>query len=140
MMARRVACGRVSAASVATTTSVVLARIVPLVRGSSAPGGMGEGKPRPPNSLPCSNGAAQNHGPSSTTTLPTALTAASAPIVKPPWRAEAEPVPPLEVARAGAEPAAGAAERDLAIGRGRRGRVAELAIGRVAAPVLVAAV
>src|SRR3981081_4785243 len=97
MMARRVACGGVSAASVATTPSVVLARIVPLVRGSSAPGGMGEGKPRPPNSPPCSNGAAQNQGPSPTTALPTALTAASAPIVNPSHIADAAPVPPLRL-------------------------------------------
>src|SRR5258705_11782204 len=95
MRERGVACGRVSAASVATATNVVLARIVPLVRGSSAPGGMGEGKPRPPNSPPCSNGAAQNQGPSPTTTLPTALTAASAPIVNPSHIAHAQPGPPL---------------------------------------------
>src|ERR1700737_4937580 len=97
MMASRVACDLVSAASVATTTSVVLARAPPLVRGSSAPGGMDEGKPRAPNSLPCSNGAAQNHGPSPTTTLPTALTAASAPTLAPSQTAAAEPVPPLKL-------------------------------------------
>src|SRR5580692_6607925 len=73
----------VKTTSVATTTSVVLARAVALVTGSSASGGKAWGRPRPPNSLPISNGAAQNHGPAPIVTLPTALTTASAPTIDP---------------------------------------------------------
>ena len=64
------------------------------------------GSPRPPNSLFSSNGAAQNHGPSPTVTLPTALTTASAPTVTPPSVcAEAEPSPPLKLAVVAPRPA-----------------------------------
>src|SRR5262245_40875859 len=97
MMARRRACDLVSAASVATTTRLVFWRAAPLVRGSSAPSGRGDGKPRPPNSLFCSNGAAQNHGPPPTTMLPAALATASAATVAPSQVADAEPTPPLRL-------------------------------------------
>src|SRR5579862_9714219 len=83
MTASRFACALFRTASVATMTNVVLSCGVPLVRIASAPDGKAAGNPRPPNSPSCSNGAAQNHGPRSTTTLPTALTAASAPTVWP---------------------------------------------------------
>ena len=64
------------------------------------------GSPRPPNSLSSSNGAAQNHGPSPTVTLPTALTTASAPTVTPPLVcADAEPSPPLKLAVVAPRPA-----------------------------------
>ena len=97
------------------------------------------GRPRPPNSASCSNGAAQNHGPPPITTEPAALTAASAPIVMPVrrdrrCRADAA----LEVDGGGAEAGADAAERELG-GGGCGRRIAEVAIGREAAPVLVAA-
>ena len=74
-------------ASVATTASVVFCSARPLVREPSAPAGTGGGKPWPPNSASRSNGAAQNHGPLPTVTLPPALTATSAPIVMLPTRA-----------------------------------------------------
>src|SRR5215471_20033738 len=105
MMASRLACDLDSAASVATTTSVVLARAAPLVRGSRAPVGSGDGKPRPPNSLSCSNGAAQNHGPSATTMLPAAFATASAPTVNPSQVADAEPMPPLRLTVVAPRPA-----------------------------------
>src|SRR5687768_16085115 len=92
--AKRLAPAFVSTASVATTASVVLVRGLPLVTGSNAPAGNDGGRPRPPNSPSRSNGAAQNQGPSPATTLPAALTAASAPTVKPLQRADAEPRPP----------------------------------------------
>ena len=64
------------------------------------------GSPWPPNSLPTSNGAAQNHGPSPTVTLPTALTTASAATMTPPSVcAEAEPRPPLKLAVVAPRPA-----------------------------------
>src|SRR5438132_13653059 len=64
------------------------------------------GNPRPPYSLAVSNGAAQNHGPSPTVTLPTALTTASAPTVMPPAVcADAEPSPPLKLAVVAPRPA-----------------------------------
>src|SRR5665213_3873215 len=98
MIASRLACALLSLASVATTTSVVLARAPPLVRGSSALAGNGSGHPRPPNSAFCSNGAAQNEGPEPTRTLPAALTAASAPTTCPSELcADAEPSPPLQL-------------------------------------------
>ena len=56
------------------------------------------GNPRPPYSPPISNGAAQNHGPSPTVTLPTALTTASAATLTPPGvAADAEPRPPFKL-------------------------------------------
>jgi len=75
---------------------VVLARWLPLVRWHSASGGIAAGMPSPPNSAFCSNGAAQNQGPPPITAEPAALTAASAPTVRP-WEvvAAAEPMPPL---------------------------------------------
>src|ERR1700722_4703766 len=98
MTASLFASALVKATSVATTTSVVLARAVALVIGSSASGGNFCGRPRPPNSSPTSNGAAQNHGPRPTITLPTALTTASAPTIDPSGLcAEAEPTPPLQL-------------------------------------------
>ncbi len=64
------------------------------------------GKPRPPYSPPISNGAAQNHGPSPTVTLPTALTTASAATFTPSCvTAEAEPRPPLKFAVVAPRPA-----------------------------------
>ena len=77
----------------------------PLARGSSAPAGGVGGNPRPPNSASRSNGAAQNHGPSPTTTLPTAFTAAIAPIVRPLSTADAEPMPPLRLTVVAPSPA-----------------------------------
>src|SRR6185437_14652561 len=98
MIASRLAWALVSLASVATTTSVVLARALPFVRTSSAFAGSGSGHPRPPDSPFCSNGAAQNHGPEPTRTLPAALTAASAPTIGPSELcADAEPRPPLQL-------------------------------------------
>ncbi len=100
-----------------------------------------DGRPRPPNSPSTSNGAAQNHGPSPTVTLPTALTTASAATVT-----------PLVGLRGGGAEAALADWRWSRPGRRRRCRarnrrcgaggrgVAEIAIGREAAPRLVAAV
>src|SRR5579863_6550617 len=98
MTASRLLCALVNTASVATTTSVVASRALPLVRTASAVGGNVGGSPRPPNSLSCSYGAAQNHGPRSTSALPVALTATIAPTTWPPAVcAEAEPMPPLQL-------------------------------------------
>ena len=98
------------------------------------------GRPRPPNSPSRSNGAAQKCGPSPITALPAALTTASAPTVMPSRvSAEAEPRPPLRSAVVAPSAGADAAEREIGCGAGGR-RIAELAIGRIAAPVLVAAV
>src|SRR5438093_1033278 len=95
IIASRLACAFVSTASVTTTTSVVFSEDAagpPLRRALSMSGVNAGGRPRPPNSLAISNGAAQNHGPSPTVTLPTALTTASAATVAPPSVcAEAEP-------------------------------------------------
>jgi hypothetical protein len=90
------ACGLVSAASVATRATVVAGGRPPLMRTSSASGGTLRGLPWPPNSAPTSHGAAQKCGPSPTVALPTALTTASAPTVKP-WGVAvlADPSPPL---------------------------------------------
>ena len=72
-------------------------------------------------------------------TLPAALTAASAPTMWPSGvRAEAEPMPPLQLTVVAPVPAPTLPSAKSIAGRRRR-RVAELAIGRVAAPVLVAA-
>src|SRR5262245_55733183 len=105
MMASRLASALLRAASVATTASVVLACGVPLVTGASARSGIGEGKPRPPNSRPASNGAAQNQGPEPTTALPAALTAARAPTAYPSQTADAEPRPPLRFTVVAPKPA-----------------------------------
>src|SRR5206468_8044095 len=104
------ACALLRTASVTTTASDVFSIAVaadpPLMRIASISGVNGGGRPRPPNSLPTSNGAAQNHGPSPTVTLPTALTTASAATVMPPAvMAEAEPSPPLSVAVVAPRPA-----------------------------------
>src|SRR5260370_9004512 len=96
MTASRQAWALPSAASVATTAGVVLSRADALVRGISAADGISVGQPKAPNSPCCSSGAAQNHGPSPSTTLPVGLTAASAPTMWPPLVTEdAEPIPPL---------------------------------------------
>ena len=64
--------------------------------GHFAADGISVGQPNAPNSPCCSSGAAQNHGPSPSTTLPVGLTAASAPTMWPPLVTEdAEPMPPL---------------------------------------------
>src|ERR1700694_397669 len=106
MTASRQACALLSAASVATTASVVLSRADALVRGISAADGISAGQPKPPNSPACSSGAAQNHGPSPTTTLPVGLTAASAPTIGPPLVTEdAEPMPPLRLSVVAPSPA-----------------------------------
>src|SRR6266852_3632762 len=64
------------------------------------------GNPRPPYSPSISNGAAQNHGPSPTVTLPTALTTASAATWTPLCvSADAEPIPPLKFAVVAPRPA-----------------------------------
>ena len=79
---------------------------LPLVRNASACGGIGAGRPRPPNSPSRSNGAAQKCGPPPIMALPAALTAASAPTVMPSRvSAEAEPRPPLRSAVVAPRPA-----------------------------------
>src|ERR1700737_4997550 len=102
-MASRLAWGFVSSASVTTTASVVfstdVAAAAPLSRIVSMSGVNEDGNPRPPNSPSISNGAAQNHGPSPTVTLPRALTTASAATLTPSGvDADAEPSPPLKLA------------------------------------------
>ena len=109
-MASRLACGFVSTASVTTTASVVFSAEVaaapPLIRIASMSGVNDGGNPRPPYSPPISNGAAQNHGPSPTVTLPTALTTASAATLTPSCVvADAEPSPPLKFAVVAPRPA-----------------------------------
>ena len=97
------------------------------------------GSPRPPYSSSISNGAAQNHGPSPTVTLPAALTTASAATLMPPCvAADAEPRPPFKLAVVAPRPAP-TLPSAKSCRRGRRG-VAEIAIWREAAPLLVAAV
>ena len=98
------------------------------------------GSPRPPNSPSISNGAAQNHGPSPTVTLPTALTTASAATLTPPSVcADAEPRPPLKFAVVAPRPAPTLpSAKSVPAARGRG--VAEIAVGRKASPGLVAAV
>src|SRR5450755_4091723 len=97
-------------ASVATTTSVVFSLSVaaapPFSRGASISGANAGGRPRPPYSPSTSNGAAQNHGPSPTVTLPTALITARAATATP-LRvvAEADPNPPLKFAVVAPSPA-----------------------------------
>src|SRR5438067_3891953 len=104
--ASRQACGFVSAASVTTTAGVVLWRADALVRGAWAVVGIRVGKPKPPNSPASSTGAAQNQGPSPTTTLPVGLTATSAPTTWPLLvTADAEPIPPLRLTVVAPSPA-----------------------------------
>ena len=102
--------GLVSSASVTTTARVVFSTEVaaapPLMRIASMSGVNAGGRPRPPYSAPVSNGAAQNHGPSPTVTLPTALPTASAATRTPPGvTADAEPSPPLKFAVVAPRPA-----------------------------------
>src|SRR6202046_2096217 len=109
-MASRLACGLFNAASVTTTASVVFSTAVaaapPLRRAVSMSGVNAGGNPRPPNSPPTSKGAAQNHGPSPTVTVPTALTTASAATRMPLGvTADAEPIPPLKFAVVAPRPA-----------------------------------
>src|SRR5271167_4112365 len=97
-------------ASVTTTANVVFSTAVaagpPLRRVVSMSGMNDGGNPRPPNSPSISNGAAQNHGPSPTVTVPAALTTASAATVTPSCvAAEAEPIPPLKFAVVAPNPA-----------------------------------
>src|SRR3981081_658825 len=109
-MASRLAWGFVRIASVTTTASVVFSTDVaaapPLRRIASICGVKEGGNPRPPYSPSTSNGAAQNHGPSPTVTVPTALTTASAATLTPPGvDADAEPSPPLKFAVVAPSPA-----------------------------------
>src|SRR6266851_6809188 len=109
-MASRLAWGFVNIASVTTTASVVFSTPVaagpPLMRIVSMSGANDGGTPRPPYSPLISNGAAQNHGPSPTVTLPTALTTASAATLTPSCvAADAEPSPPLKFAVVAPSPA-----------------------------------
>src|SRR5205823_14216179 len=109
-MASRLAWGLVRTASVTTTASVVfstgVAAAPPLRRIVSISGVNGEGSPRPPYSPPISNGDAQNHGPSPTVVLPTALTTATAPTRTPlSVIAEADPSPPSRLAEVAPRPA-----------------------------------
>src|SRR3979490_3247554 len=109
-MASRLAWGFVRVESVPTTASVVFSTDVaaapPLMRIASISGVNDGGNPRPPNSPAISNGAAQNHGPSPTVTLPTALTTANAATRTPPdVAAEPEPRPPLKFAVVAPSPA-----------------------------------
>ena len=98
------------------------------------------GSPRPPNSPSSSNGAAQNHGPSPTVTLPTALTTASAATLTPPSvAADAEPRPPFRLATVAPRPAPTLpSANEVACGAGRG--IAKIPVGRKTAPLLVAAV
>src|ERR1700722_19496215 len=110
IMASRLAWGFVRAASVTTTASVVFSADVaagpPLMRILSMSGVNDGGNPRPPYSPSISNGAAQNHGPSPTVTVPTALTTASAATRTPLGvTADAEPIPPLKFAVVAPRPA-----------------------------------
>ena len=127
-----------------TTTSVVfsdgVAAAPPLSRAFSMSGVNEGGSPRPPNSLPISNGAAQNHGPSPTVTLPTRIDhrkRADRDAAFGLRRSRAKAA--LEIGRGRAEAGADAAEREIGARRTRRG-IAEIAIGREASPGLVAAV
>src|SRR3981189_1767463 len=110
IIASRLACGLVSSASVTTTTRVVLSAArasgPPLMRSLSISGVNEGGSPRPPYSPPTSNGAAQNHGPSPSVTLPRALPRASAATLTPPGvAADADPRPPLKFAVVAPRPA-----------------------------------
>src|ERR1700737_2562172 len=109
-MASRLVWGLVSTASVTTTARVVLstavAAVPPFSCKPSISGANDGGSPRPPNSASISNGAAQNHGPSPTVMLPTALTTASAATRTPADVApDAEPRPPLKFAVVAPSPA-----------------------------------
>src|SRR6266700_4073002 len=119
-MASRLACGFVNSASVTTTASVVFSTDVaaspPLMRMLSISGVNDAGNPRPPYSPSISNGAAQNHGPSPTVTLPTALTTASAATRTPPGvAADAEPIPPFKFAVVAPNPAPTLPSANLAL-------------------------
>src|SRR5260370_12383452 len=108
--AGRLAWGFVSSGSVTTIASVVfstdVAAVAPLMRMLSISGVNDAGNPRPPYSPSISNGAAQNHGPSPTVTLPTALTTASAATRTPPGvAADPQPIPPLQFAVVAPSPA-----------------------------------
>src|SRR6185437_16244708 len=110
IIASRLAWGLVRMASVTTIASVVfstgVAAPAPLRRIVSISGVKEGGNPRPPYSPSISNGAAQNHGPSPTVTLPTALTTASAAILTPPDVADdAEPRPPFRLLMVAPKPA-----------------------------------
>src|SRR5262245_31512794 len=105
MMASRFASALLRVALVATMASVVLSRGLPLLTGCSRPAGNGDGKPHPPNSPSCSNGAAQKQGPEPTTALPAALTAASAPTMNSPHAVDAEPRPPFRLTVVAPSPA-----------------------------------
>src|ERR1700733_14048165 len=112
IMASRLACGLVSTASVTTTASVVFSTAEaagpPWLRIFSMFSLNDGGNPRPPYSPSSSNGAAQNHGPSPTVTVPTALTTASAATLTPACvTTDAAPTPPLKFGggAAGAGPA-----------------------------------
>ena len=64
------------------------------------------GHPSPPNSFPCSKGAAQKCGPSPMVMLPAALAAASAPTAMPlRVTALAEPMPPFRLTVVAPRPA-----------------------------------
>src|ERR1700761_239247 len=102
IIARRLAWALVRMASVTTIASVVFstgeAAAAPLRRIASISGVKEGGNPRPPYSPSTSNGAAQNHGPSPTVTLPMALTTASAATLTPPGVLDdAEPRPPFRL-------------------------------------------
>ena len=112
----------------------------PFASGISASDGTLAGNPRPPNSPSRSNGAAQKWGPCPTLTLPHALTATSAPTmcaIAGACRGRAQPA--LEVDGGCAEACSSRSQGKVGASR-RGGGVAEIAIGREAAPVLVAAI
>src|SRR5271168_4415766 len=92
------------------TASVVfsmgVARGPPLIRILCVSGVKPAGNPRPPYSPSISKGAAQNHGPSPTVTVPTALTTTSAATLTPSLvLADAEPSPPFRLAVLAPSPA-----------------------------------
>ncbi len=91
----------------ATTAIVVLAPGIGFTGQAKASGGGVAGEPKPPNSAPISNGAAQKCGPSPTVTRPSALTATSAATRRPvpSTAAEALPSPPLRFAVRAPSPA-----------------------------------
>ena len=111
----------------------------PFIRIASMSGVNDAGSPRPPYSPSISNGAAQNHGPSPTVTLPTALTTAIAATLMPLCVcADAEPSPPFRLPWSRRGPRRRCRARRCCR-RCRRG-VAEIPIRREAAPLFVAAV
>ena len=116
MTASRLACALVSSASVATTASVVLVRGLPLVMRLERLGRYAGGKPRPPNSPSRSKGAAQNHGPcadrDAAGRIDGGQRADAYAVALERRRADAA----LQVDGGGAEPGAGAAEREVDAG------------------------